>query len=137
LPLDYVMKTMTNGEKLDVVLYELRTLRAMVEQLAQREESRSGPESSRADDSVKCKGCIVEPARADDLVCAHYFARMTGLSPVTITQGKAGTGEVRLYSKRPRRWLKGDVDRFARERAASLRSPKQKALKYLERRGGR
>jgi hypothetical protein len=131
------MKTMTNGEKLDVVLYELRTLRAMVEQLAQREESRSVPESSRADDSVKCKGCIVEPARADDLVCAHYFARKTGLQPSTIARGKAGTEAVPLRGKHPRRWLKGDVDRFARECAANLRSPKQKALKYLERRGVR
>ena len=74
-----------------------------------------------------------EPARPDDLVDADYFARATGLSPVTVTQGKAGTGGVPLASKRPRRWRKSDVDRFARERAARFASPTRKAVRLLDR----
>jgi|ERR1043165_594396 hypothetical protein len=73
----------------------------------------------------------------DDLVDADYFSRVTGLSPITIKQGKAGTDAVPLASKRPRRWFKRDVDRFVRERAQRLAPPKRKALKLLDRRGGR
>lgn len=78
-----------------------------------------------------------EPERADDLVDADYFARVTGLSPVTIRQGKAGTAAVPLASKRPKRWRKGNVDRFVREREAALRPPRQKAFRLLDRGGGR
>ena len=74
-----------------------------------------------------------EPARPDDLADEFYFARVTGLSPVTIRQGKAGTGAVPIQGTRPRRWLKGDVDRFQRERASRLRSPKAKAVRLLDR----
>jgi hypothetical protein len=34
---------------------------------------------------------------------------------------------------RPRRWLKGEVDRWVRERTAKLRSPKQRARRLLDR----
>lgn len=67
----------------------------------------------------------------------EYFARVTGLSPVTIRQGKAGTDAVPLQGKRPKIWLKSDVDRWQRERTARLRSPKQKAVRLLDRRGHR
>ena len=76
-----------------------------------------------------------EPPRADGLVDADYFARVSGLSRVTILQGKAGTGEVPRASKRPALWRKADVDRFVRERAVRCASPRRKAFKLLDRGG--
>jgi hypothetical protein len=112
------VKAITDSQKLDAILDELRALRELLELLlARREESRARP----------------EPARADNPVDAEYFARVSGLSPITIKQGKAGTSDVPLFSMRPRRWLKGDVDRWVRERAARLRSPRQQARRLLDR----
>lgn len=73
------------------------------------------------------------PAAASDLVGVDYFKRVTGLARVTILQGKAGTDAVPRQSKRPSRWRKADVDAFQRARGARLRSPRQKAIKLLER----
>lgn len=75
-----------------------------------------------------------EPTHANDLVDADYFARVTSLSPATILGGGARTDAVPRQSKRPSRWRKADVDKFQRDRAAGLRSPKQKALRLLEKR---
>jgi hypothetical protein len=80
---------------------------------------------------------VPEPTRADEPVDADYFALKTGLKRSTILRGHAGTDAVPMYQRKPRRWLKGDIDRFTRERAASLRAPKQKAHRLLDRRGRR
>lgn len=109
---------MTDSQKLDAILDELRILRDLLEALLeQRTVSQARP----------------EPARADDPVDADYFAHVSGLSPITIKQGKAGTSDVPLFSMRPRRWLKRDVDRWVRERATRLRSPRQRAHRLLDR----
>lgn len=100
---------------------------------AMLQEALADVRPGQAAEPPRCEGCASEPARADDPVCVHYFARRSGLAVVTILQGKAGTGEVPAYSKRPRRWLRSEVDRFLRERAASLRSPKVKAMRLLRR----
>jgi hypothetical protein len=88
---------------------------------------------AKLDELMRDRDDARQPAHADDPVDADYFARKTGLSRVTIMQGKAGTDAVPLYSKRPRLWLKGDVDRWVRERATRLRSPSQKACRLLDR----
>ena len=101
---------------------EVQEVRELLRLLvAQHEEARARP----------------EPTRADDPVGPEYFARVSGLSVVTCKQGKAGTASVPLFSKRPRRWLKRDVDRFVRERAARLMPARHKAHRLLDRRGGR
>lgn len=73
-----------------------------------------------------------EPARAGDLVDVDYVCRVTGLARVTVMQGKSGVSELPLQGTRPKRWLKSDVDRFQRQRAAALQSPRQKALRVVE-----
>jgi hypothetical protein len=88
-------------------------------------------------DRLEAKRPASEPTRADDIVDADYFARRTGLSRETILRGKAGTKVVPLQSKRPRTWLKRDVDAFVRQRAEDVRPAKQKALKLLDRSRGR
>lgn len=77
------------------------------------------------------------PARADGLVGVDYFVERTGLARVTILQGKAGTKDVPVQSKRPRLWLRRDVDEFARARARKHQPARQKAIRLLDRTGGR
>lgn len=114
---------MTDGEKLQ------RILDALPELLEGQRRM-----SETLDALTRAAAPAPAPASADDLVDVEYFARASGLSRITIRQGKAGTDKVQRASKRPSRWRKGDVDRWVRERASALRPPRQKALKLLERR---
>lgn len=73
------------------------------------------------------------PRSASDLVDVYYFSRVTGFALNTIRQGKAGTDRVPRVRERPSMWRKADVDKFARELTAACASPKQKALRLVQR----
>jgi hypothetical protein len=118
---------MTTEEILAELLEGQRRMEARLDALTH--PSATAPDAAQA----KCSGCVSLHASADDLVCVHYFARKTGLQPSTITRGKAGTEAVVLRGKHPRRWLKRDVDSFARERTAHVMSLTEKTLRQLDR----
>lgn len=109
----------------EVLLAELRHNRALLDEILRRLEQleRAQPEAEAQH--------LGQP-HADDRVGVDYFARVTGLAPMTIRQGKAGVKGVPRQSTRPQTWLKRDVDGFMREQAARLLPVRQKAIKLLD-----
>jgi hypothetical protein len=101
--------------KLDEILAEVRSLRALIEQ------PNLPPISERA----------------DDLVDAHYVAARLRLSVRTVRAGKAGTKALVRQSNRPITYLRGDVDKFIRSRGESLKTSAQRGLRLLNRNKGR
>jgi hypothetical protein len=94
--------------KLDEILAEVRSLRALIEQPPIRE-------------------------RVDDLVDAHYVAARFGCSVRGVQSGAFGTKALPRISRRPLRFRRADVDKLLRELARKNEAPKQRALKLLDR----
>jgi hypothetical protein len=101
---------MTLEERIEAMHVELRELRALIE-----------------------RGAPATVERQSQLVDAQEAARLLGLSVRSIREGKAGTGAIARQQSRPILFLRSDLLRFIRERAEQQRSPKQRALRLLDR----
>jgi predicted DNA-binding transcriptional regulator AlpA len=71
--------------------------------------------------------------REDDLVGADYIAQRTGLAESSIIAGRAGIKEIPRVRRKPAAWRRGDVDEWLSQRAQAAQTPKQRALKLLDR----
>lgn len=108
---------MTESE-FEVLLAEIRSLHALIEERL--------PAAPRPAEE-----------RPDDLVDVKYVARKLGLAVYTVRQGKAGTNQINWLGRRPLRTTRREVERFIRERAEAVTTPRQRALKLLDRSGAR
>ena len=76
------------------------------------------------------------PPDPDDLVDAAYIAARTGLSEQSILKGKAGTKQIPVAIRKPRRWRRGDVDLWLQSFAPKPQ-PKPAKLSLVRRSGAR
>jgi hypothetical protein len=67
----------------------------------------------------------------------EYIHERTGLAQRTITDRKGGVKDIALARRKPRRWFRGDVDKWLRERREAAKTPKQRAYRLLSRKGKR
>ena len=102
---------MTVEENFELLRAELRSLRELIEQR-------------------------VAPApveRQSLLVDAQEAAQLLGLSVRTVREGKGGTNRIPRQQSRPILFLRSDLLKFIRERSEQKKTPKQRALRLLDR----
>ncbi len=132
------MEDKTIEAKLDDVLAELRSLRASVEKLlAGSAALRASVEKLLAQPAPVLEEKRKVAERADDLVDARYVAARFGCSMRGVQAGALGTKALTRVSKRPLRFRRSDVEKLLREKAAAQMPAKQRALRLLDRSGGK